>query len=328
VIGTAGTATSYGGLVAKVNGGNLPSALGYNAVVTQSATLSTLSDGVRQLVLVGNTNWAGLSIGDLVELYSTRDIATGATIGVDGTWKVAAVATTSLTLVLPYAGSMVIPADFASVNCGGAVIKRTDMRISFMRMFDYTRDRVEMLARPATDLSAAVPVAIQGGTLPAVTTVGTVTTVTGVTTVATVTNVTTAGTPLAPATPYFVNSLATTNIALILTGTSGLSGKQAISIGNTYLTDYSVEFAVGSIPTATVSLEASNIVASTISGTNSGTNPAIHQESGVSVGTAVVLPPPTSNTETASVGIPKAVPSGTTISNTAPSPCAHNHLLP
>jgi hypothetical protein len=81
-----------------------------------------------------------------------------------------------------------------------------------------------------------------------------------------------------------------------LSGTSGLSGRQVIGIGNTYLTDYSVEFAVGSIPTATVSVEASNMVASTISGTNSGTNPAINQENGVSVGTAVQLPAPSSDT--------------------------------
>lgn len=80
------------------------------------------------------------------------------------------------------------------------------------------------------------------------------------------------------------------------TGTSGLSGKQAIGIGNAYLTDYSVEFAVGSIPTATVSFEAANVLASTISGTNSGTNPAVNQENGTSLGTAVVLPTPSSNT--------------------------------
>lgn len=52
-----------------------------------------------------------------------------------------------------------------------------------------------------------------------------------ITTVSTVTNVTTAGTPLAPATPYFVNSLATTNGALILTGTSGLQALWATNIG-------------------------------------------------------------------------------------------------
>lgn len=81
-----------------------------------------------------------------------------------------------------------------------------------------------------------------------------------------------------------------------LTGTSGLSGRQAIGIGNAYLTDYSVDFAVGSIPTATVSFEAANLRASTISGTNSGTNPAINTENGVALGTAVQLPAPSSDT--------------------------------
>ena len=39
-------------------------------------------------------------------------------------------------------------------------------------------------------------------------------------------------------------------------------------------------------------------------------------------------PPPTSRTGSVSVGIPKAVPSGTMTSNKPPSLCSHNHLLP
>jgi hypothetical protein len=64
--------------------------------------------------------------------------------------------------------------------------------------------------------NSALPVAVQSGTL---------------TTVATVTNVTTAGTPLAPATPFFLNSAATTNSTLVLTGTSGLQALWATNIG-------------------------------------------------------------------------------------------------
>jgi hypothetical protein len=203
------------------------SALGANAVVAQAVTLSTLSDGTRQLLVTGNTNWAGVSIGDLVNLVGVRDNTTGATLNVDGAWKVANLTTTSLFLVLPYAGSLTLPADFGATNCGGGVIKRTDIRVSFLRVFDYERERVELLARPSGDLGAAAPVAIQGGTLPAVTTVGTVTTV------STVTAVTGAGTPAVPATPFFVNSAATTNGALILTGTSGLQAFYATNIGAT-----------------------------------------------------------------------------------------------
>ena len=184
VWGAAVTATTYGGYVARVQGGNLMSALGAVAQTAQSATLSTLSDGTRQLVLVGSAAWAApaTTIGDLVELVGVRDAVTGTTsLGVDGPWKIASAATTNLTLVLPYAGQRVLPADFGSTNCGGGVIRRTDLRISFLRVFDYERERVELLARPAGDMAAAVPVVMQGGTLPAVTTVTTVSTVTALT---------------------------------------------------------------------------------------------------------------------------------------------------
>lgn len=183
VWGAAVTATTFGGYVARVQGGNLMSALGAVAQTVQSATLTTLADGTRQLVLVGSASWAApaTTIGDLVELVGVRDNTTGATLNVDGPWKIANVATTALTLVLPYSGQRTLPADFATTNCGGGVIRRTDLRISFFRVFDYERERVELLARPAGDMAAAVPVSMQGGTLPAVTTVTTVSTVTALT---------------------------------------------------------------------------------------------------------------------------------------------------
>jgi hypothetical protein len=75
-----------------------------------------------------------------------------------------------------------------------------------------------------------------------------------------------------------------------------LSGKGCIGVGNAYLTDYSIELAVGSIPTATVSFEGSNMNAFTFSGTNSGTSAAINQESGTALGTAIRLKAPESFT--------------------------------
>ena len=160
--GAAVTATTYGGYIAKVQGGNLMSALGAVTQVIQAATLSTLADGTRQLTLTGSGTWAGVSIGDLVNVIGCRESTAGATLGVDGAWKVASLATTTLNLVLPYANSMAIPADFGATNAGGAIIKRTDMRISFIRVFDYERERVELLSRPANDVSSAAPVVIQG----------------------------------------------------------------------------------------------------------------------------------------------------------------------
>ena len=41
-------------------------------------------------------------------------------------------------------------------------MRRTDLRISFVRVFDFERERVELLARPSGDLSSAAPVTIQG----------------------------------------------------------------------------------------------------------------------------------------------------------------------
>jgi hypothetical protein len=71
-----------------------------------------------------------------------------------------------LTLVLPFADQRPLP-DLALVNCGGGIIKRTCMRISFVRVFDYERLRVESLGRPASDSAAAFPVTVQNS--PAVT---------------------------------------------------------------------------------------------------------------------------------------------------------------
>lgn len=225
VIGTAATVTGYGGVIAKVQAGNLLSALGAVASTAINATLTTLTDGTRQLVLNGSANWTGPVIGDYVEVVGVTNVSNGATLGVDGTWKVANTATTVLTLVpVNAAAAALLPADFALTNSGGAVIRRTCLRVSFVRIFDYERQRVEMLARPATDLSAAAPVVVQGGAVGVSGSLTTVTTVTGVTTV------TTAGTPAAPATPLIINSAATTNGQLVLTGTSGL---QALFASNT-----------------------------------------------------------------------------------------------
>jgi hypothetical protein len=215
--GTAGTVTSYGGFVAKVQGGNLMSALGANAAAVQSAVLSTLADGTRQLVLIGSANWTGLTtFGDMVEVVGCRADLTGVSLGVDGPWKIANSATTTLTLVLPFANQRGLPADFGSANCGGAVIKRTCLRVSFARGNVFKRQRVEVQARPSNDLSQVPSTVVSSGTL------------TGVTTIAAVTS---AGTPLAPATPFILNSAAGTNGALILTGSSGLQAFFATNIG-------------------------------------------------------------------------------------------------
>ena len=168
-------------------------------------------------MLVGSATWAtpAIIIGDMLELVGCRNNTTGASLDLDGPWQIANAATTNLTLVLPYSGQRTLPADFATTNCGGGLIRRTCFRLSFVRIFDYERERVEMLARPTGDMAAATPVVAQGGSL------------------AGISVITLAGTPAVPATPYFVNSAATTNGALVLTGTSGLCALWASNIGAT-----------------------------------------------------------------------------------------------
>ena len=65
-----------------------------------------------------------------------------------------------------------------------------------------------------------------------------------------------------------------------------------IGIGNCYLSNYSVDMAVGSIPTVSVSMEGAN-VRSDISNSGSGINsPAVDQEAGTSLTGEVSLPNP------------------------------------
>jgi len=180
-IGTAATVTGYGGVISKVQGGNLLSALGAVASTAINATLTTLTDGTRQLVLNGSANWTGPVIGDYVEVAGVTNVSNGATLGVDGAWKVANSVTTALTLVpCTQAFSDTLPADFVLTNSAGAVIKRTCLRVSFARVFDYDRQRVELLARPTGDIAGGAPVVVQN--VPAVTvSSGTITAVTGIT---------------------------------------------------------------------------------------------------------------------------------------------------
>jgi len=171
VFGASATATSYGGFVARVNGGNLGSALGYIAQAVQSASASS-----NLLTLVGSASWSGFLIGDYINIYGVRNIVDGTSLGIDGVYRVANIATTTLTLE-PITSSV---SDFGLTNCGGGVIKRTDYRLSFVRVFDYDRERVEILPRPLSDISSSIPVNIQNTpNIGTVTTVSTVTAVTG-----------------------------------------------------------------------------------------------------------------------------------------------------
>lgn len=160
--GTSATVTSYGGYISKVQANcPQPGAISQSII---NATKTTLSDGQHQLVLTGSANWTGLTIGDYVNVVGCRNNINGNTLGIDGAWKVANIATTSLTLVNINTHSPVV-ADFASTDCGGGVIKRTDLRVSYVRLFDFERQRVELLARPSGDVAGSAPVNVTAGVI-------------------------------------------------------------------------------------------------------------------------------------------------------------------
>ena len=69
-----------------------------------------------------------------------------------------------------------------------------------------------------------------------------------------------------------------------------------IGIGNAYVSDYSVDMSVGSLPTVSMTMEGAN-VRSVTNGSSIGT-PAVDQEAGTPMGTTVTLPTPNSGTST------------------------------
>lgn len=152
VWGSAVTATSYGGYVSRVNGGQTQQ--GASAQVLQSASRTS-----NIVTIIGSAAWAGFLIGDYINLVGVRDIVSGASLGIDGSYRVRDIATT--TAVLEPIGSTPTGTDIVSTNCGGGVIKRTDFRISYVRVFDFERLRVEALPRPTGDESTTFPVRVQ-----------------------------------------------------------------------------------------------------------------------------------------------------------------------
>lgn len=156
VVSTTGTATGYGGTVYRINGNNLPSALGALSQVVQS-----ISRTANLVTVIGSASWSGVSVGDYINLHGVREATAGADVGLDGSYRVQSLATT--TMVLEPIGSAPTGVDIGSVNAGGAVIRRTDLRISYARVFDFERLRVEALPRPSGDTASAVPVVLQGG---------------------------------------------------------------------------------------------------------------------------------------------------------------------
>jgi hypothetical protein len=106
-----------------------------------------------------------------------------------------------------------------SFNGTVAPASTTTLTFGHIAVESFPNNSVYIQGFRAQGATNPIPATIQSGT------------VTTVSTVSTVTAVTTAGTPAAPATPLIINSAATTNGQLVLTGTSGLQALFATNIG-------------------------------------------------------------------------------------------------
>ena len=105
-----------------------------------------------------------------------------------------------------------------SFNGSVAPASSTTWTLGSLSIESFPNTSIYIQGARSTGAQNPIPVSLQ----PSTNTIGSV---------GTVTTITTAGTPAVPATPYFLNSAAGTNGALILTGTSGLQAFFASNVG-------------------------------------------------------------------------------------------------
>ena len=213
--GSAVTANSTGGSVILNNGGILAAGLGFQNLSVQSIVRTS-----NIMTITVNTTATGALPGEMFRLHGCDATVVPlaiAAFGLDGAYRILRM--TGSTYEVASVG-----ADFISVNGGGSFFKSTCNRLHFVREMEYTRLVTEIANQNGIiDAAKAMPIAVTN--TPAVTVnSGTVTTV------STVSAVTNAGTPAAP-TDYELNSAASTNGALIITGTTGLQSFHASNNG-------------------------------------------------------------------------------------------------
>ena len=145
IIGTA-TTTSSTGWVLVLNQWStlLPGAINFSIQSIQR-TNNILSIAV-------NTTASGLLPGEWIHIYGLD----GSGSAYDGAYKVLRLTTTFIEVES-------VGANFGLINCGGAIIKRTDVRLHYLRLLDYTRLLMEISNnRGQVDAGEAIPVSIPG----------------------------------------------------------------------------------------------------------------------------------------------------------------------
>jgi hypothetical protein len=142
---TTPTISSAGGFITKTS--NNQAVLGASTIAIQSISRTS-----NVMFVTGGTTWSGFVSGDYINLYGLN--GTGAA-AYEGAYKVLRINGTSLELLST--GS-----DFTSITTGGGLIRRTDVRIHYVRMTDFTRNITEVYGGRgnASDSNNAVPVSM------------------------------------------------------------------------------------------------------------------------------------------------------------------------
>lgn len=146
VWGSSVTASTAGGAV-FVNHGQVA------APGTYGQSIQSISRTNGILTLNGNTTWATPVPGEYVNVYGLEPAAAE----YEGAYKVLRLAAAVLELEAP-------GPNFGSITTGGAVIRRTDIRLHFSRVMDYTRLVTEVVAGRGntSDVNGGLPVSITG----------------------------------------------------------------------------------------------------------------------------------------------------------------------
>lgn len=229
VWGVSGTASTAGGVV-WVNHGQV------NAPGVFGQAIQSISRTSNVLTLVGSAGWSGPLSGEYVHVYGLEPAA----IAYEGAYKVLRVNGTNLELESN-------GANFGSITTGGAALRRTDVRLHFARVMDYTRLGVEVLGGKGntSDINNATPVSIAGS---ATLSINAPSQGTGVNT--TITNAAGWG-------GFLVNDIA--SAAITGTATSGTITPSAVANVGTYSHTFNVVVTAvsGTTPTMDVAIEES-----------------------------------------------------------------------
>lgn len=143
--GISATSTNTQGGAVFVNHGGVTSPGAYTFAVQSVARVNNV------LTVTLNTTAANFIPGETLNLWGM----TGGAEVYDGAYKI--LRQNAATVELESVG-----ADFGSITTGGAMIKRTDVRLHFVRVLDHTRHFVEVLGGRAqtSDGNNAVPVSV------------------------------------------------------------------------------------------------------------------------------------------------------------------------